>query len=254
MKPFLITVLILVAIAAAAATLNKYERRPMNYFGKVSIIFSVFCSFSVSFSMIFLNLTLFLSAGELQKQIHGLHNESWGNKLNVLLPVVDRNERRNPLDHFNEEICKNSLSPSPSLSLFTEKVQAWSLQSWWYLLWWKMVNTVMNFAFFYTSGTTLALDHPTRSALVTIRTWIIYLNKSINSFPKKRASSRYDLHYFPCKTSFFNWLVVTKLKKMIFPQVRFIWSFMYSVIYGINYLSLSFFHFLLILLLIYFTC
>ena len=129
-----------------------------------------------------------MSAGELQKQIHGLHNESWGNKLNVLLPVVDRNERRNPLDHFNEELCKNSLSPSPSLSLFTEKVQAWSLQSWWYLLWWKMVNTFMNFAFFYTSGTTLASDHPTQSALVTIRTWIIYLNKSINSFPKKRAT------------------------------------------------------------------
>ena len=119
MKPFLITVLILVAIAAAAATLNKYERRPMNYFGKVSIIFSVFCSFSVSFSMIFLNLTLFLSAGELQKQIHGLHNESWGNKLNVLLPVVDRNERRNPLDHFNEELCKEFTLPiSLSLSLY----------------------------------------------------------------------------------------------------------------------------------------
>lgn len=202
MKPFLITVLILVAIAAAAATLNKYERRPMNYFGKGSIIFSVFCSFFVSFSMIFLNLILFLSAGELQKQIHGLHNESWGNKVNVLLPVGDRNERRNPLDHFNEELCKNSLFPSSSLSLFTEKVQAWSLQSWWYLLWWKMVITFMNFAFFYTSGTTLASDHPTQSALVTIRTWIIYLNKSINSFPKKRASSRYDLHYFPCKTSF----------------------------------------------------
>ena len=53
MKPFLITILILVAIAAATATPKKYERRPMNYFGKVSIIFSVFCSFSVSFSMIF---------------------------------------------------------------------------------------------------------------------------------------------------------------------------------------------------------
>lgn len=76
MKPFLITILILVAIAAARATPKKYERRPMNYFGKVSIIFSVFCSFSVSFSMIFLNFILFLSAGELQKQIHGLHNES----------------------------------------------------------------------------------------------------------------------------------------------------------------------------------
>ena len=52
MKPFLITILILVAIAAATATPKKYERRLMNYFGKVSIIFSVFCSFSVSFSMI----------------------------------------------------------------------------------------------------------------------------------------------------------------------------------------------------------
>ena len=76
MKPFLITILILVAIAAAIATPKKYERRPMNHFGKVSIIFSVFCSFSVSFSMIFLNFILFLSTGELQKQIHGLHNES----------------------------------------------------------------------------------------------------------------------------------------------------------------------------------
>ncbi|CAH3046647.1 unnamed protein product [Pocillopora meandrina] len=34
MKPFLITVLILVAIAAATGTPKKYERRPMNHFCK----------------------------------------------------------------------------------------------------------------------------------------------------------------------------------------------------------------------------
>ena len=74
MRPFLITVLILVAIAAATA---KYERRPMNHFGKVSIIFSVLCTFSVSFlSDYFLNLVLSSSVGEFQKQTHGLHNES----------------------------------------------------------------------------------------------------------------------------------------------------------------------------------
>ena len=57
MKPFLITVLILVAIAAATGTPKKYERRPMNHFCKVSFIFSVLRTFSVSIlSVHFLNL------------------------------------------------------------------------------------------------------------------------------------------------------------------------------------------------------
>ena len=86
-----------------------------------------------------------------------------------MLPVGDKNERHSSLDHLNEELCKNSLSPSPSLPLYRKGA--------------SMViavlvipavvedgNTVMNFAFFYTSGAALALDHPTRSALVTIRT------------------------------------------------------------------------------------
>ena len=113
MKPLLITVLILVAIAAATGTPKKYERRSMNHFGKVSITFSVFCTFSVSLlSVYFLNLILSSSAGELQKQTHEL-----GNKLTVLLLVGDRNERHNSLDHFNDNFARIH---SPHLPLSTD--------------------------------------------------------------------------------------------------------------------------------------